>query len=126
MKSRSVLDGTTLYDCSGDINPGDTAPMGGQMRPHVVFFGETVYNYSEARSVCRRADILVIVGTSLAVYPAVYLVQGSSARTIYLVDPVQLDPVRFGWEDRRIIRIKKSAGTGVPEAIQRILSSATG
>jgi NAD-dependent deacetylase len=126
MKSRSVLDGTTLYDCSGDINSGDTGPMGGQMRPHIVFFGETIYNYSEARSVCRRADILVVVGTSLAVYPAVYLVQGSSARTIYLVDPTQIDPARFGWEDRRNIRIRNSASVGVPEAIRRIQASATG
>ncbi len=124
IKSRSVLDDSTLLDCPGDIHPGDSGPDGGQLRPHVVFFGETIYSYAAARSVCKRAEILIVVGTSLAVHPAVYLVQGTGPRTIYLVDPVQPDPARFGWENQHIVRIRKAAVEGVPEAIRRILATA--
>lgn len=64
MKSRCGSD-ETLHDCPGDINLGDTGPNGGQLRPHVVFFGEAIYNYAAARSVCKRAELLIVVGTSL-------------------------------------------------------------
>lgn len=124
MKSRCGSD-DTLHDCPGDINLGDTGPIGEQLRPHVVFFGEAIYNYAAARSVCKRADLLIVVGTSLVVYPAVYLIQGSNARKIYLIDPVPPNIARLGLEDRQIIKVKKSAVVGVPEAIRMIQSAVT-
>ena len=126
LKSRSVLDEMTLYECPNDIQLGDTRLADGQLRPHVVFFGEAIYNYDAARSFCKRADVLVIVGTSLAVYPAAYLVQGSNARTVYIVDPIQPGASRLGWEGRRIIPIKRTACEGVPEAIAKIQAHTNG
>jgi NAD-dependent deacetylase len=122
LKSRSILDDTTLYDCPGDIRIGDRATDGGQLRPHVVFFGEPIYNYAAARSVCKRAELLIVVGTSLVVYPAVYLVQGSNARTLCMIDPNPPSISRLGWEDRRILQIRKTAVAGIPEAISKLLS----
>ncbi len=126
LKSRSVLDDVALYDCPDNLQLGDIGPVGGQLRPHVVFFGEAIYNYAAARSFCKHADILVVVGTSLAVHPAAYLVQGSNARTVYVVDPVQPSAARLGWEGRRIIPIKKTAGQGVPEVIAKSQSDHIG
>lgn len=126
MKCRSVLDENTLYDCEGDIQPGDLAPDGGQLRPHVVLFGETLYNYNIAKSASKTAHILVIVGTSLAVYPAAYLVSMSGARVVYAVDPKIPDLSRFGIYNRRVIRLEKPASEGVPEAIRRIETALQG
>jgi NAD-dependent deacetylase len=120
-KSRSVLDDHVLYDCDGDILPGDCAADGGQLRPHVVLFGELLYNYAAAKSAAKRANILVVVGTSLVVYPAAYLVSLSNAPTVYVIDPHLPDLSRMGLDDRKIIRIAKPASEGVPEAVQKIL-----
>ena len=123
MKCRSVLDDKTHLDCPDDVNLGDTAPDGAQLRPHVVFFGEAIYNYDAARSVCKKADVLVVVGTSLAVYPAAYLVQESNARTVYVVDPKQPPLSRLNpSEHRRVVLVRKSATEGLPEVIQKVLS----
>jgi NAD-dependent deacetylase len=84
-----------------------------------VFFGESICNHAAARSVLWRADILVVVGTSLAVDPAASFAMESPARTIYVVDPA---PARATWEDRVIRVIRKPAAAGVPEAITRVLA----
>jgi NAD-dependent deacetylase len=122
MKSRSVLEPKTFYDCPGDIAMGDCAPDGGQLRPHVVLFGELLYNYASAKSAAKRANILVVVGTSLVVYPAAYLVSLSNAPTVYVIDHRLPDLARMGLDDRKITRIPKPATEGVPDAIQRILT----
>ncbi|GAB4451933.1 MAG: NAD-dependent deacylase [Armatimonadaceae bacterium] len=124
VKSRSDRDDSTLYECPGDIYMGDRAPDGGQLRPHVVFFGETVFNYSYARSLCKRANIMVVVGTSLAVYPVAYLVQGRNARTLFLVDPDAPSLSRISGDDRKIEILRKPATEGVPEVIARIHAQA--
>lgn len=119
-KSRSVQDDTTLYDCPDDLHPGGTAPDGGQLRPHVVFFGEPIYNYANARSICKRAEVMVVVGTTLAVYPAAYLVEGSNAREVYIVNPDTPRTNRLAWEGRRIHTIRAAATVGVPEVIRSL------
>lgn len=121
MKSRSVRDPKILYDCPDDIEMGDCATDGGQLRPHVVLFGELLYNYAAAKSAAKRADILIVIGTSLVVYPAAYLVSLSNAPIVYLIDPHLPDLSRMELEDRKITRIQKPATKGVPEAIERIL-----
>lgn len=120
MKCRSDADETTLYDCAGDISLGDLAPDGAQMRPHVVLFGETLYNYNNAKSASKTARILVVVGTSLAVYPAAYLVSMSGANVVYVVDPKIPALSRLGIYNRKVIAVKKTATQGVAEAIGRI------
>lgn len=73
-KMRSVLDYDVTYDIKGDIQVGDTAADGGQLRPHIVWFEEAVLAMEEAVEIVRNAELFAVVGTSLVVYPAAGLV----------------------------------------------------
>ncbi len=73
-KMRSEADESLVYDIRGDINIGDTADDGAQLRPHIVWFEEPVPLIEEAAKITRTADIFVVIGTSLVVYPAAGLV----------------------------------------------------
>ncbi|WP_111683963.1 SIR2 family NAD-dependent protein deacylase [Winogradskyella tangerina] len=71
-----------------DINLGDTCEKGYQLRPHIVWFGEDVPMIEKAVEICLTADILLIIGTSMQVYPAAGLMHYVSANTpIYYIDP---------------------------------------
>ncbi len=84
-KSRSTVDEKLIYDMKGlEINIGDKCEKGSQLRPHIVWFGESVPLIAEAARICETADFFVVVGTSLVVYPAASL-----------VDYVPLDTPRF-------------------------------
>jgi len=69
-KMRSERNEHLVYDITGDISLGDTAEDGAQLRPHIVWFEEPVPRIEEAVPMVYSADILVVVGTSLVVYPA--------------------------------------------------------
>lgn len=100
----------------GDINLGDTSVDGIQLRPHVVWFGEAVPKIEQAIDVVEAADILLIVGTSLQVYPAAGLYAYAKASTpIYIIDPKDV-PVRDG----RITHIKSVATVGMEKFIEII------
>lgn len=73
-KMRSEKTDSVVYDIYGDIKLGDVADDGGQLRPHIVWFEEPVTKIEEAVPVVISSDIFVVVGTSLAVYPAAGLV----------------------------------------------------
>ena len=73
-KMRSERDENTLYEITGDIELGQKAPDGSQLRPHVVWFGEPVPMIEEAAKVMTTADIFILAGTSLQVYPAAGLI----------------------------------------------------
>lgn len=94
----------------------ETAPNGELLRPHIVFFGEAVPMFERAAKKVSGADILIIVGTSLAVYPAASLVQyvRDTNVPIYIVDPAQLN-IR---SRNPIIHIQKRATEGVPEVVE--------
>ncbi|RYE01334.1 MAG: NAD-dependent deacylase [Sphingobacteriales bacterium] len=70
LKMRSEADETLVYPIEGDIRLGDTAKDGAQLRPDIVWFEEPVPRITEAARIVSRADIFLIVGTSLVVYPA--------------------------------------------------------
>lgn len=74
IKMRSEKNETLIYPIEGDISIGDLAEDGAQLRPHIVWFEEPVPMMEQAVGVVRRADIFLVVGTSLAVYPAAGLV----------------------------------------------------
>lgn len=74
LKMRSELDDQRMYDIRDDIRSGMVAADGGQMRPHVVWFEEPVPMIAHAIPIMQAADIFLLVGTSLAVYPAAGLV----------------------------------------------------
>lgn len=67
---RSEKDESLIYDIRGDINLGDKAPDGHQLRPSIVWFEEPVPMITEAARITSQADIFVVIGTSLVVYPA--------------------------------------------------------
>lgn len=93
----------------GEIHLGDKAPNGHQLRPHIVWFGEAVPKIEPAIEAVSRADIMLIVGTSLTVYPAAGLYRYAGPDTpIYIIDPKDV-PVR----DKRIIQIKEVASKGM-------------
>jgi NAD-dependent deacetylase len=99
-----------VFDIGADyINLGDVAPNGAQLRPHIVWFGEAVPKINLAIDAVEAADILLIVGTSLQVYPAAGLYAYTRAGTpIYIIDPKDV-PVRDG----RITHIKDVATKGM-------------
>jgi NAD-dependent deacetylase len=71
-----------------NIQVGDTCPKGGQLRPFIVWFGEAVPAMDEAIEIAARADIFVVIGTSLNVYPAAGLINYAPPKApIYLIDP---------------------------------------
>lgn len=86
-KMRSVHALVPVYDIREDIHLGDLAPDGGQLRPHIVWFGEAVPMIVEAAAIAEQAAIFVVVGTSLVVYPAAGLIESVSQQaSIYVID----------------------------------------
>lgn len=88
-KSRSELDEETFYEIEGtELNLGDCCPSGGQLRPHVVWFGEPVPLMFPAMEQAATADLFLVVGTSLLVYPAANLIHYVPAHVPkFVVDP---------------------------------------
>ncbi len=88
VKARSTADERLLYHWPKDILLGDTCELGSQLRPHVVWFGETVPKlYDAAMAIC-EADMVMIIGTSMQVYPAAGLVGYAPADApVYYIDP---------------------------------------
>ena len=109
----------TVFDIGTDnINIGDLAPNGAQLRPHIVWFGEAVPKIEKAIDAVEAADMLLIVGTSLQVYPAAGLYRYAKSSTpIYIIDPKDV-PVRDG----RVTHIKDVATNGM-EVFKNILKS---
>lgn len=88
-KARSSRQSDLIYEIGyNDINPGDFCALGSQLRPHIVWFGEEVPEISRAAKIVSQADILVVTGTSLQVYPAAGLIhEAPSGCEIWLIDP---------------------------------------
>jgi NAD-dependent deacetylase len=86
-KSQSTIDPSLVYECKGDIKLGDKCEKGSQLRPFIVWFGEQVPMMNKAVEIVQKADILVVIGTSLVVYPAAGLLDYVSSKTeIYVID----------------------------------------
>ena len=104
----------TVFDIGAEpIHLGDMAPNGAQLRPHIVWFGEAVPKIEKAIDVVSQADVLLIIGTSLQVYPAagLYRFVGADA-PIYIIDPKDV-PLK----DKRVTHIKDVATRGIQEFI---------
>lgn len=113
-KLRSSRNENVIFPLEGWQQPLDmTAPDGALARPFVVFFGESVPMFERAAQIVATADILVIVGTSLAVYPAASLIKYISSEVpIYLVDP---NPPHLIGIPNEVHYIGESSITGVPK-----------
>ncbi len=120
MKSRSTRDPSIIYEMSEDnaeISIGDKCEVGSQLRPDIVWFGEAVPMIETAAKIVQKADILVIIGTSLNVYPAAGLIDYTKPGTpIYLIDPKDVRGNR-----RNINFIQKGASEGVKELKETLL-----
>lgn len=114
LKMRSEKDHELVYEIRGDIKLGDKADDGQQLRPHIVWFEEPVPKIEEAIPVVRNADVFVVVGTSLVVYPAAGLVN-YAPWTIpkYIIDK----RIPYTSELMNITAIEKPATEGVQELL---------
>jgi len=101
-----------VVDCGySKVSLGDKAPNGAQYRPHIVFFGEAVPKIETAIRLVEKADIVLIVGTSLNVYPAAGLYRYAKADArIFIIDPAEVS-----LKDRRITHIRKVATEGMKD-----------
>ena len=99
-----------------------TAPDGALLRPHIVFFGESVPMFERAAEIAQRADLMLVVGTSLAVYPAASLVRYVRPEIpIFLVDPGQPDTAGIR---NPLTVVRKRAAEGVPPLVDELLRAA--
>jgi len=88
LKARSIYDELDVQPWTNDINLGDLCERGYQLRPHIVWFGEAVPMIEKAMQICETADILLIIGTSMQVYPAASLIHYVNHDVpIYYIDP---------------------------------------
>ena len=109
-----------VFDIGADpVHLGDKAPNGAQLRPHIVWFGEAVPKIEAAIDAVEAADVLLIVGTSLQVYPAAGLYRyARMSAPIYIIDPKDV-PVRDG----RVVHIKDVATKGMEQFLKTLAGS---
>ena len=117
-KARSTIDKNLVYDIGyKDINPGDLCEKGSQLRPHIVWFGEDVPMMDEAARLTAEADIFVVAGSSLNVYPAAGLINYAPRNAaLWLIDPNDVAVPDF----RKIEIIKEGASKGVAVLTERL------
>ena len=116
LKSQSSKYPELVYDCIGDINVGDKCENGSQLRPFVVWFGEAVPNIMTAEGLTFDADIFVVIGTSLQVYPAAGLIARTRPECKKIIIDPEIPEFNAAYKDK-IIAIRKPATTGVRELI---------
>ncbi len=119
-KARSTSNPWLIYNIGyGDIKPGDLCGEGSQLRPHIVWFGEPVPMMEEAVKITSGADIFVVIGSSLNVYPAAGLINYAPATaSLWLIDPKEVYvPVT-----RNVEIIKKGASEGVALLTEKLLA----
>ncbi len=119
-KARSSIDDNLIYELNGkDINEGDKCENGSQLRPHIVWFGEMVPMMEEAVRHSLAADIFIVIGTSLVVYPAAGLLEYvSDTAPKYLIDPNRPENY-LRYENLTFIQEKASIGTR--ELVEKLL-----
>ncbi len=119
-KARSTADPSLVYDIGyKDIIQGSVCAKGSQLRPHIVWFGEEVPMLEEAVSITAAADIFVVVGSSLEVYPAAGLINYAPYKApLWLIDPKEVVvPI-----SRKVEVIKEKASAGVAILTEKLLA----
>lgn len=118
-KVRSEKNEDLIYEI-GDkpIELGETADDGAQLRPHVVWFGEMVPAIEKAAAMVPKAEILIVIGTSLAVYPAARLIEYAADKIDkFIIDPKNPDMVSMdNWK-----HIQERAATGTPKLVEDLI-----
>ena len=116
-KARSTSDSSLVYTLNHwELNWGDLCEKGSQLRPHIVWFGEQVPAMNEAIGIVRSAEILVVIGTSLVVYPAAGLVDFAPVGCpVFVIDPAKPTISR-----ENVFFIQEKAGVGVKLLQQKL------
>lgn len=118
LKVRSTGDENLVLEWKEDLNIGDLCEKGYQLRPHIVWFGEMVPLLNTAASIVEEADILIIIGTSMQVYPAAGLMQYAKPEVpMYFIDPKPSIS-----ETHRIKVYAENASIGVPKVVKGLLT----
>jgi len=120
-KARSTANPHLIVDIKGwELKPGDKCSLGSQLRPHIVWFGEPVEELYKAIQIVQSADLLLVIGTSLVVYPAAGLVTYARPDIPrYLIDPGE---PKQNAEDHFIF-IKDKAASAVPVLVEKLLTN---
>jgi NAD-dependent deacetylase len=118
-KARSTANSELIYELKHwELKEGDVCELGSQLRPHIVWFGEAVPMIEPAALITQQADIVVVVGTSLQVYPAAGLIQyASDIAQKFIIDPYM--PAISGISN--ITKIEKGASEGLEELKQVLM-----
>ncbi len=116
LKVRSTYDEFDVREWNHDLILGDTCNKGYQLRPHIVWFGEAVPLIPKAISICETADVLIIIGTSMQVYPAASLMHYVKPDTkIFYIDPKPAID-----SNSQVTVIDETATVGVEKVIKRL------
>jgi NAD-dependent deacetylase len=120
-ESRSTLDPSLIYTMdSWELNLGDKCERGSQLRPNIVWFGEPVPAMEKAIEETLQADIFLVVGTSLVVYPAASLIDYVSEDTpVFIVDP-KLPPIQ---KRNNLFKFEEKASTGMAQVASELVRS---
>jgi len=117
-KVRSTLDEHLVYEWKKDLKTGDKCDRGSQLRPHIVWFGEQVPMIETAAEITQTADIFVVIGTSMVVYPAAGLIHYlDNAVPKYVIDPNKPEMAKF----KNIEFITEKASIGVKKLLDILL-----
>lgn len=119
-KARSTIDESLVYELKHwELKKGDLCVKGSQLRPHIVWFGEAVPNIGIAAEIAAKADIFIVIGTSMIVYPAAGLINYVATEVPkYVVDPNAED-----MSYPNLTTFKMKAGEGVPDLVKQLLKN---
>ncbi|MFN4123357.1 MAG: SIR2 family NAD-dependent protein deacylase [Flavobacteriales bacterium] len=118
-KARSTGDPRLVYEITGDIRLGDACEKGFQLRPHIVWFGEMVPMIEPAADLVRQADLLMIIGTSMQVYPAAGLVQYAHPE----IKKYYIDPEAFAIHTVQNLEVVcEKAGVAMPRLMKQFIA----
>ncbi|WP_185288377.1 NAD-dependent deacylase [Chryseobacterium lactis] len=120
-KSCSCNNKNLIYDQKDDINIGDKAEDGAQLRPFIVWFGEDVPLYQTAREIVKESDILLVIGTSLQVYPAAGLIHDIKDDCLLIV--INPNETGFGYGQRAVV-MKETATQGMKLLFDKLINLA--
>ena len=119
-KVRSTGTDKVYYHGNKQLHLGDLCPDGFQLRPHIVWFGESVPNLMPAEKIAESSDFFIVIGTSLNVYPAAGLIHSAPINSIkYLIDPsenIKISSVK------NLIVVNEKATIGLPKVAQILIN----
>lgn len=117
LKAKTSEFSMDYFNVEGDIKLGDLGKDGQQLRPHVVWFGEAVPMLDKAIEVVQQADVFIVIGTSLNVYPAANLIHYTKPNIpTYIVDPNEIKSL-----PKNYTLIKSNATEGVPKLVNELI-----